>query len=162
MRHKKGFSLLSFLIYLMFFTMIMLFSCHIIVSLVIPVFAATRTCQSIIALHIASDLFVRDIHAINHPCYWKLISPHELIWQVGDHDVGWCFSDNRLERKEGVYSHGWKHKTISIIAVGIQQATFNIEKNDKEEIVGLELVLIPMVKAKPVVCYVAVKKEEKV
>ena len=162
MYNKKGFSLLSFLLYLIFFTMIMFFSCHIIVSLIIPTLSTMRKCQSTIALHIASDLFVRDIRAIKiHPCHWKLITPHELIWQEGEHDVGWCFSHNRLERKEGVYNQGWKDITISVVAAGIKQATFTIEQYNKE-ITGIELTLIPMIaQKKPIVCYVAVKRGKK-
>ena len=162
MPNKKGFSLLSFLLYLMFFTMIMFFSCHIIVSLIIPSFSTMRKCQSIIALHIASDLFVRDIRAIkNHSCHWKLVTPHELIWQEGERDIGWRFSDNRLERKEGIYNQRWKHTTTSIVAAGIEQATFAVEQHNKE-IIGIELTLIPVLaQKKPVICYVAVRKREK-
>jgi len=162
MPNKKGFSLLSFLLYLMFFTMIMFFSCHIIVSLIIPSFSTMRKCQSIIALHIASDLFVRDIRAIkSYPCHWKLVTPHELIWQEGDHDVGWCCSDNRLERKEGIYNQGWKHTTTSVVAAGIKQATFAVEQHNKV-IIGIELTLIPLIdQKKPIICYVAIKQREK-
>lgn len=160
MCNKKGFSLLSFLLYLTLFTMIIFFSCHIIVSLIIPSFSAIRTCKSIIALHIASDLFVRDVRAIKDHFTWKLITSHELIWQTENHDIGWYFSDNRLERKEGVYNREWKHKTTSVIATGIQEATFFIEKNDKH-IIGINLILIPTVDIKPVVCYATVNKREK-
>ncbi|HLW73228.1 MAG TPA: hypothetical protein VKR54_04210 [Candidatus Babeliales bacterium] len=163
MCHKKGFSLLSFLLYLVLFTMITFFSCHIIVSLIIPSLASMRTCQSIISLHIASDLFVRDMHAMRElPFYWKLITPQELVWHVDDHDIGWCFSHHRLERKEGIYNKEWKSKTTSVIVSGIEQATFTVEKAGNE-IVGIEMRLTPTVAIKkPIICYVTVKSEEKV
>lgn len=163
MHNKNGFSLLSFLLYLVLFTMITFFSCHIIVSLVIPSFASMRKCQSIIRLHIASDLFVRDVRAINvHECKWKLITPHDLIWQAGDHDIGWSFVDNRLERKEGQYNKEWKSKTTSVVATSIKQVIFTVEKT-KDKIIGVELAITPVnVQAKSIICYVAVRHEEKI
>ena len=159
MRNKKGFSLLSFLLYLMIFSLMTFFLCHIIVSLVIPSLSSMRTCQSSMALHIASDLFVRDVHAgVDN---WKLITPHELIWQVNDYDIGWSFTDNYLKRTTGLYNGGWKDKTTSIVAAGIAQATFTAEKA-QNRIVGVELKLEPRVaQKKPVICYVAVKPKEK-
>jgi len=162
MRNKKGFSLLSFLLYLMCFTMIMLFSCHIVVLFVIPSFSAMHKCQSIIASHIATDLFVRDIREIvPNQCHWKLITPHELIWEINERNIGWRFSNNCLERIEGVYNQGWKHKTTSIIATGIKQATFTVKKHDGE-IIGIELIITPIVQTKPIVCSVAIRKEKKI
>lgn len=159
MRNKKGFSLLSFLLYLMLFTMITFFSCHIVLSLIIPSLLSMRRCQSVIALHIASDIFVRDVRAGIYN--WKVTKPHELVWQVGDHDIGWCFTDNRLERNTGMYNQGWKSKTTSIVAAGINQAVFSVEKTNKQ-IVGIEMVLIPVnAQKKPIICYVAVKQGEK-
>ncbi|HLC06905.1 MAG TPA: hypothetical protein VJJ26_01830 [Candidatus Babeliales bacterium] len=162
MNNQKGFSLLSFLLYLMLFSLITLFSCHIITSLIIPSLSAMRKCQSIIALHIASDLFVRDIRTKRGCKYdWKLITPHELIWHQDDHDIGWCFSGNRLNRKEGIYDKGWKKSTASIIAHGIAQAVFAIEKNN-DHIVGIELSLTSQSNPKsPVICYVAILEQEK-
>ena len=161
MHNKKGFSLVSFLLYLMLFTMIMFFSCHIIVSLIIPSLTSMRKCQSIIALHIATDIFVRDIRAIKaHECVWKLISPHELVWQAGDHDIGWFFANNRLERKEGEYHKGWKHKKSSIVAAHIAQAVFTAEKAKNNNIIGVELIMTPSNDIKkPISCYVAVRQE---
>lgn len=162
MCNRKGFSLLSFLLYLMLFTMITFLSCQIIVSLIIPSFASMRKCRSVIALHIASDVFVRDIRSIkNDKLHWKLITPYELVWQAGEHDIGWCFSNNRLERKEGTYDQGWKSKTTSVVATGITQAVFTAEKA-KNKIIGIELTLTPIIaQKKPIICYVAVRQEEK-
>jgi hypothetical protein len=160
MRNKKGFSLLSFLLYLMLFSLMTGFLCHIIVSLIIPSLTSVRKCQSVMALHIASDLFVRDVHAGIHN--WKLITPHELIWQTSDGDIGWFFADNYLKRNAGLYNKGWKNKTTSIVAAGIAQATFVTEKA-QDRIVGVELTFVPIVtQKKPIVCYVAVKPEEKI
>jgi len=159
MNNKKGFSLLSFLLYLVLFTMIMFFSCHIIVSLMIPSLFSMRRCKSIITLHIASDLFVRDVRAINEQSHWKIIAPHELVWRTGDHDIGWSFSHNRLERREGVYGERWKSKTTSVVAAGIAQATFTVEKH-KGHVIGIELALTPTVAIKkPIICYVAIAQK---
>jgi hypothetical protein len=157
MRNKKGFSLLSFLLYLMLFTMITFFSCHIILSLIVPSLLSMRRCQSVIALHIASDIFVRDVRAGIHN--WKVTKPHELVWQAGDHDIGWCFTDNRLERNTGMYDKGWKSKKASIVATGIAEVVFTIEKAN-EQGVGIEMVIIQAsAQKKPIVCYVAVAQK---
>lgn len=152
---KKGFSLLSFLLYLMLFTMITFFSCHIILSLIIPSLRSMRQCQSIIALHIASDLFVRDVRAGIDD--WLLITPQALVWRTGESNVGWCFADNRLERSTGVYDGKWEGRTTSIVATGITQAIFTVEKTH-DWIIGIEMVCTPSIASKkPVTCYVAVK-----
>jgi 1,2-phenylacetyl-CoA epoxidase PaaB subunit len=160
MHKKKGFSLLSFLLYLMIFTGMTFFLCHIIASLVIPSLTSVRKSQSIMALHIASDIFVRDIHA--GVDQWKLVTPHELIWQSENRDIGWSFSDFYLKRTTGLYGVGWKNKTTSIVASGVAKATFTPEKH-QGRIVGIELVMeSKATQNKPVICYVAVKKGENV
>lgn len=159
MHNKKGFSLLSFLLYLMLFTFMTFFVSHIIVSLVIPSLTSVRKSQSIMALHIASDLFVRDVHAGIHS--WKLISPHELIWQGNESDIGWSFADHYLKRTTGLYDGVWKNKTTSIVAAGVAQVTFTPEKA-QDRVVGIEMKLDPKAAQKtPIICYVAVKKGEK-
>lgn len=165
MCNQKGFSLLSFLLYLMLFSMITVFSCHVITSLIIPSLAATQKCQSIVALHSATDLFVRDIRAMRGGIYiWQVTTCQELIWSQASRAVGWCFVNNRLERKEGTYDKGWKNATTSVIAKGIAKAAFVIEK-DNDTIVGIELILTPQCQMKrPVICYVAIggqKEHEK-
>src|SRR5579863_7878949 len=160
MYNKKGFSLLSFLVYLMLFSLITFFVCHIIVSLVIPSLKSVRQSQSIMALHIASDLFVRDVHAGIRS--WKLITPHELIWQADESDIGWSCADNYVKRSTGIYNGTWENKVTSIVAAGVAEITFTPEKV-RDRIVGIELKLVPKAaQKKPVVCFAAVKPGEKV
>jgi hypothetical protein len=165
MNNKNGFSLISFLLYLTLFSMIALFTAHIITSLLLPTLSATRRCKSLIALHIASDLFVRDIRTMrNKPHSWKVTTSHELIWHIDDdsYDIGWRNKDNRLERIEGLYSQGWKHKKVSVVATGITQGTFTIETHNNH-IIGVEMALIPAVDPKKTIkCYVATQKQEKI
>lgn len=155
MYNKKGFSLVSFLLYLMLFSLITFFLCHIIVSLVIPSLASVRKCQSIMSLHIASDLFVRDVRAgIYH---WKHIAPHELIWQAQDYDVGWSFRDGYVKRTTGLYEKEWKNKITGIVAAGVLEARFVPEKA-QDRIIGIELRLKPIdAPGGPIICFVAVK-----
>lgn len=156
MNNKKGFSLLSFLLYLMLFSLITLFSCHIITFLIIPSLSAMRKTQTIIALHIASDLFVRDIRVMRQgrPC-WKLVTPHELIWNHNDCDVGWRFFNHCLERREGTYDNGWRSSHTSIIAKNVSDAVFLAEK-EQEDIRGIELTITPENnKGKHIICCVS-------
>lgn len=160
MSNKKGFSLLSFLIYLMLFSLMTFFICHMIVSLVIPSLSSLRKTESIIALHIATDLFVRDIQAGVKE--WKVLKPHELIWKTDDSDIGWSFIDNQLKRTTGLYDKGWKNRTTSIVATGVLSARFQPEKS-KNSIIAVELVLEPKAfQSRSITCYVATIKNVKV
>jgi type II secretory pathway component PulJ len=150
MWHKKGFSLFSFLLYLTLFSMITLFSCHIIVSLIVPSLFSIRRSQSIIAMHIATDLLVKDIY--QGVILWKETKSTELMWQNKDHDISWRIDHGRVERKE--------NGTTSIVATGVDQGFFSITKREND-IMGIELTLIPTVdKKKVIVSYVAVPKEK--
>jgi len=159
MHNKPGYSLLFFLLYLMSFSMIALFTAHSITSLLLPTLSATHTGKSLMALHVASDLFVRDIRMMRgKPHTWKVIMPHELVWHEEDaeYDIGWRYKDNHLERREGIYNQGWKkRKRASIVATGIERGTFTVEQaNDR--IIGVEMTVMPAVDPKKaVVCYVA-------
>lgn len=156
MNNKKGFSLLSFLVYLVCLSMISLCMCQVITSLIIPSLAATRKCKSLMTLHIATDLFVRDIRTMrNMPYMWKLVTSQELIWHVADHDICWRFVEDRLERIEGLYNNGWKSKKASVIAVGIFDGYFKTKKH-KNRICGIKMTIMPKIKDnKPIICYVS-------
>ena len=152
MNNKNGFSLLSFLVYLFCFTLVTFFMNQLIISFILPTITTTRQCRSLIALHVATDLFVRDIKNGSHVIH---CSPQELVLHNDARSIGWHISENKLERIEGVYDNGWKNKKISIVAVGIQSGKFvpEIYKND---IIGVEMTLVPQVNDKKiVVAYVA-------
>ena len=163
MTSTKGFSLLSFLLYLTLFSIITFFICQAITSLVIPSLISLRKNQSLVALHIASDFFVRDIKTIaNEPDAWQIILPHELIWRKKQVDenanaIGWRFIDNRLERREGLYEGNWKKVKTRIIAKGLTKVIFSPEK-DANHIIAIELSMTSSLAAqKPVICYVCTK-----
>lgn len=160
MYNKKGFLLVSFLFYLVFFSIITFFIGNILTRLIIPSFISLKKNQSIIALHIASDFFVRDIRNIKKKLpIWKVISPDELIWENDTMSIGWRFCHNRLERREGMYHGNWKKAKKSIIATGILDAMFTVEKDKKDAMVGLKLTLTSTYAPKnPIFCYVSLKK----
>lgn len=159
MNHKRGFSLVSFLLYLSLFSVATLCMCQIITIHIIPGLSSLRKTQSIIALHSATDVFVRDIKNIKDgTCVWNVILPHELIWQEKNQSIGWCFYQNRLERREGTYKKGWQDVKTSVIARGISNARFTAEKDDKG-IVGMELALTPhCAPKKTVTSYVCLRR----
>lgn len=159
MNNKKGFSLISFLLYLMLFSIIALFVANIITSLLLPALVETRKCKSIIALHIASDLFMRDIRTMRSKAYqWKKVTPYELIWHSDECDIGWSFTENYLERKEGVYNKGWRSKKASIVATELDKGEFIVEYH-KNYIIGIEMRLASQqVPQKIVSCYGAVNQ----
>lgn len=159
MKHKEGFSLVSFLLYLALFSIATLCMCQVITILIIPSLSSLRKTQSIIALHIATDVFVRDIKNIKDgTCEWNVILPHELIWQEKDRNIGWCFNQDRLERREGTYKKSWQDVKTSIIARGISNASFTADKDEKG-IIGVELVLTPQcMPKKTVTSYVCLRR----
>lgn len=158
---KHGFSLLSFLLYLMLFSMVTLFTAHIILSLLLPSLTATRQVKSLLSLHIATDLFVRDIRAMNSQSYrWHLITPHEIIWHTDDGDIGWRYHKNRLERSTGVHDNDWKNKNTGIIATNIKNGVFTVD-HYKNTIIGIQISLIShYVPQKEVLGYAYIKKWE--
>lgn len=156
MRNKQGFSLVLFLVYLFFFSLISCCMCHIITVFIIPSLQATRLYQKQILLHVSSDLFVRDIR--NKPIkQWKLIQPHYLIWNNGEHDIGWHFYDNKVERIEGIYENKWKKKRTSVVISKLKDTFFELDYSNGK-VVGVGLTLISLCnKEKPVISYAAVR-----
>jgi len=159
MKLKEGFSLVSFLLYLALFSVATLCMCQVITIHIIPGLSSLRKTQSIIALHCATDVFVRDIKNIKDgTCVWNVILPHELIWQEKNQSIGWCFYQNRLERREGTYKKGWQDVKTSIIARGISSASFTAEKGESG-VIGVELTLTPhCAPKKTVMSYVALPR----
>ena len=162
MYNKKGFGLLVFLLYLALFSMMTVLICHVSTSLIIPSLQSLRKCQEIINLHIATDLFVRDIRTMRTTQYeWKQTAAQELIWHQKDTDLGWCLHNGTIERKEGIYANGWKNTTTTIIAKGAAQASFDFHRK-KERIQAIELTIIPRSSSKkPIMCYVSLLPGEK-
>jgi hypothetical protein len=156
MKNKDGFSLLSFLLYLMFFSTIVCFICHSIIYFIIPSLRLTNFCQSRIALHTISDIFVRDVRMSNQFIIKKSL-PNELLWNNGNTDIAWTYYNNRLTRIEGHYDIKWKKKTTSIISTDIANALFTIDYVGKKTIgIMLELKSIRSLK-NPLHFYVAIR-----
>jgi hypothetical protein len=155
--NKQGSSLLSFIIYLMLFSTIALFFCSTITSLILPTRALIHKHQSLIGLHLAIDIFVKDVRATKEAQFtFKQISQQELIWYNKKNAIGWRFANNRLERIEGEYNNGWKKKRRSIAAMGIKEAIFTIEKY-KDQAIGVEIAVVPIIEgASPIKGYVAI------
>lgn len=160
MCRKKGFLLLSFLVYLMLFSMVTFFINHLITKLIIPSFASLIQNKSIIALHIASDVFVRDIKRMQKGTYrWKTISPHELVWQIDDLEIGWYFSKSCLKRKEEIHNSNGRHIKKSMIAKDVKDAVFVVER-DQTEVIGLELIMKPQCAPEKIIkSYISIRKK---
>lgn len=161
MNIKKGFSLLSFLLYLVVFSTIAFCVCHIITILILPSFSAIKKSQSLISLHIAADFFVRDIHYMRENEYlWRLISPNEIIWHQNEGDRGWRFFNNCLERREGTYNGNgtWKNATTSLVAKNILATIFTVIKTEQHD-EAIELTLVSQcAPQKPIICYVSLAR----
>lgn len=156
MNNKHGFSLVLFLVYLFFFSFISCCMCHIITMFIIPSLQSTRMYHAQIMLHSSTDLFVRDIRMLPIK-QWKLIQPHYLVWNNGEHDIGWHFHDNKVERIEGVYKNKWKKKRTSVVATSLKDIIFTIDYGNGA-IVGVGVTFISARnEEKPVTGYAAVR-----
>ena len=133
---KTGFSLLSFLLYLLLFTILTTISFHWVITSCIKSMATSRINNSVINAYMAYDIFMRDARMAPAQEYaWKKITPTGLIWHTKDHDIGWFFEHNMLIRIEGQYNKQkqiWRKKTRSIAAQHITSVIFDVEKSGNE------------------------------
>jgi len=141
MKYNAGFSLIIFMIYLLLFSLIVVLTTSIISTLFIPSLASVHKCNFLIELHIAQDLFVGDVRKIESAKSLKSINSHELTWCNEKTDICWRFNNNRLERVEENRTDVKSKKNTSIVASGISEATFTIEKSNMNT--SVELLLTP-------------------
>lgn len=158
MNNHKGFSLISFIFYLLFFLLIILFIYQIITFLVVPSLQSNRIYNNHIAYYLATDVFIKDMRLYNNLCTIKLIANNEIIWNNGINDICWKYDDTKLMRIEGKYNKKWKKKTTSIVAIGLQSAVFIADMFDND-IVGIQLTIVPLT-GKAITSYVAINRHE--
>ncbi len=156
--NKNGFSLLEFLVYFMLLSFLattifswLAHSHHTLKN-------RSRQATELLQLYAAHDVLVRDLRAA--PAlreHWKKIHTKELIWHVGNHDVGWRVEDKKLLRLEGRYDaekQQWMKKTKSVVADKVaafvclceqgnaagyqvvERVDFEIQKNGAKKIKG--------------------------
>jgi len=159
-QHKKGFSLVLFLIYILIFSLISCGICHIIATVVIPSLRNHRECQSLLLLQSAIDIFVRDIR-MNRKNQWKALEPQRIIWNDGEKDREWRYHDKKLERIEGIYEKEWKSKYTSVIATNLAKVLFSYHYKNSQ-LSGVTITVTPAGRYKePLVNYVSfVPKKE--
>jgi len=140
MKNKDGFSLILFLFYLMLNSIIICSICSIIVTFVLPSLQSSYIYQKQLALHIALDVFVKEIRA-SKIVEWKLVTPDIIIFNDGENDIGFRCYKNRFERLAGIYKNNhWQKRRISVIGQGISKVTFLYDYIN-EKIIGIESIL---------------------
>ena len=129
---KKGFLLLSFLLYLLLFTLLTLLCFDWALTSFTTYTLRTRRSMAVTNAYIAHDLFIRDIHMAPLDIKeWKKISSSEIIWHYNNQDIGWCHKNKKLIRSEGYYNKQadrWHKKINSIAAQHINTLTFTVNK----------------------------------
>jgi hypothetical protein len=137
MRHKKGFSLLSFLVYLLCSSIIVCCLYSIVTTTILPCLRSIESHKKQLALILLSDLFVKEIRT-STIALWKVVQPAVVIWNDGEKDICWRLHKKRVERIEGVYKNdNWHKKTTSVIRTNIDYSMFNYDYK-KGKIVGIE------------------------
>ena len=132
MGKKEGFLLLSFLLYLLLFTLLTTLCFDwALTSFTTYTLHAQRN-MVVVNAYIAHDLFIRDVHmAPLDVKEWKKISSSEIIWHCNNQDIGWCHKNKKLIRSEGHYNKQadrWHKKINSIAAQHINTLTFTVKK----------------------------------
>src|SRR5690242_19510694 len=121
--NKKGFLLVSFLVYLLLFSVVVCQVSLTITNILFPVIVNAKKYNAIVRIYNATDIIVGDLR--NNPVKrWKKNSPNEIIWQTNEKDVGWAFDGTNLERREGIYKEEWKKCTRSIIPCTVSSVVF--------------------------------------
>jgi len=129
---KKGFLLLSFLLYLLLFTLLTALCFNWVLTSFTTYTLRVQRNRAVINTYIAHDLFIRDVHmAPLDTKKWKKISSSEIIWHYNNYDIGWCYKNTKLIRSEGHYnkrSDTWHKKIGSIAVQHIDSLIFTVNK----------------------------------
>ena len=132
MGNKKGFLLLSFLLYLLLFTLLTGLCFNWALTSFTTYTLRARRSMAVTNAYIAHDLFIRDIYmAPLNIKEWKKISSSEIIWHYNNQDIGWCHKNKKLIRSEGYYNKQtdrWHKKINSIAAQHINSLIFTVKK----------------------------------
>ncbi|HEB41920.1 MAG TPA: hypothetical protein ENI08_02795 [Candidatus Dependentiae bacterium] len=131
-KNKMGFLLLSFLVYLLLFTLLVTLCFDWTLTLFTTYTTRAKRNMVIINAYTAQDLFIRDLHmAPLDEQEWKKVTASEIIWSTHNRDIGWCYKNKKLIRNEGHYNkqmQKWNKKTASIAAQHINTLTFTVNK----------------------------------
>jgi hypothetical protein len=118
-RCNRGFLLVSLCVYLAFFMLLLVLSMQLMGPGIISSFSRTNGCQSLLDLHSASDLFLRDLwQAPADISAWHVHTDSLLIWNSGKKTVGWSTADATIKRMEGLYepaSGAWRDLIQSVV-----------------------------------------------
>lgn len=130
-----GFSLVSFLFYLMIGSVVMYLSSTLLIRTIQTVLKGERQNNQIVDLCLAYYLLSDDIRqAPAERSSWKKVTEKELIWHNGQNDIGWVYKNNTFIRITGDYDAilgVWKKHNQSLIAEHILCKTMAlIEEKD--------------------------------
>lgn len=147
---------MSFLTYLLLYTILMSSVFYSIAAFVVPSLRLTKQYKEAIAIQNALDVFVHDVRRAGvKTC--KEVAPESLVIDNGQDDIGWQYQKNRFERIQGIYENGaWKKKKVSVVCLGIASIAFNYDYLNGV-LVGIECSLRGMLREGPFVGYVAVR-----
>jgi len=114
---------------------------YTITQFIFPSLQSIRSNKEKLTLHIALDLFVKEIRMCTIK-QWKETTIDSIIWNNGKQDIGWRFNKNKLERIQGIYNTNgnWKKSKTSIIVLNINKIEFHF-KYINQKIVGIESII---------------------
>lgn len=155
--HNNGFSLLSFLLYLICSITILSAVFYGITHTVLPLIHATREYKMLVSMHIALDAFVDDVRK-SHVKHFTVVTPDYIIWNNGAVDVCWGYENGRFERIQGVYKNGrWEKRRTSVVGLSVASVLFHYDYKEGR-IAGVECSLCGKGStAKNIAGYVAVR-----
>lgn len=136
----NGFTLLEFIIYILFFSFIAMATASWAVHLVHALRVRHAKQELLSMFHAAHDLLLQDIHhAPTERGQWKEIQPTCLIWTTHQKEIGWQWECKQLFRIEGRYNvtkKQWSHRTKNLVAAPVDMIQFtHVGKTEIKQIV---------------------------
>jgi hypothetical protein len=115
-----GFLIISVCVYLACFMMLVMVGSQVLWPGLVLLQSRCGQCQSLVDMHMACDLFIRDLwEAPADSALWHLYTDKAIIWSKKKEEaVGWLISDEGIHRMQGLYdpkTQRWQKNIQSVV-----------------------------------------------
>ena len=130
MQKPNGFFLIELLVYLVIFSSFIVLFMRTIVFSVHQLGIQNNQAYAVAQLYATEQQMIRDFErAPAGETDWNCVADTQVVWHAENTDIGWCFENNMLVRREGIYDtekQQWKKKTTNIGAKNIEKGSFTL------------------------------------
>jgi len=131
MQNRDGFFLMELLTYLALFSFLIVVLMRSLGFTTQKLNTEMQHAYALTQLYATGQLMLRQLEcAPTDQSDWYCMQDDQIVWHVGDKEIGWCFEDNTLMRKEGRYDHErqqWIKKKSIVGAKQISEGQFALE-----------------------------------